>query len=460
MVLNNLRQLIESDAQDLIQSLREQIAIPSVEGAPEEGAPFGKAVADSLDHILALGERMGFRIKNHDGYVGTIEWGEGEIIGVLSHVDVVPPGDLSAWSSDPYTLTEKDEFLLGRGVADDKGPLLSCLYGMYALKKLGFTPKKCIRVIIGTNEETGWGCMDYYKKNLEAPACSFSPDGMYTVVNREKGILGADFSKTIHANGATICGGEAGNLVPARAAAWLPCAASAVDAAVAGYLAPEGMTITTAEKAGGTEVICTGKNAPSHSPAKGISAIEGLLHVIAQCKTAPAALAAACGDLLSLLGEAPDGQAMGIDCADDVSGSLTTNLGMISLAENTLSVKMDVRAPVTFSLSEIAEKVSKAFADKGFAEASMHLKHPLYVPADSDFIRTLCSVYETVTGEDAVLSSIGGGTYARAFANCVCFGAVYPTEELTVHAPNERALKKNLLQNAVMYGYALYELTK
>ncbi len=90
---------------------------------------------------MGLGAQMGFCVKNHDGYVGTIEWGEGEVLGILSHVDVVPPGDLSAWNSDPFTLTEKDGFLQGRGVADDKGPLLSCLYGMYASRTWALYPK-------------------------------------------------------------------------------------------------------------------------------------------------------------------------------------------------------------------------------------------------------------------------------------------------------------------------------
>ena len=84
----------------------------------------------------------------------------------------------------------------------------------------------------------------------------------------------------------------------------------------------------------------------------------------------------------------------------------------------------------------------------------------LYVPADTDFIQTLCRVYEDVTGNEAVLSAIGGGTYARAFQNCVCFGAVYPGETLTVHSPNERTAKVNILLNTCMYGKAIYELTK
>ena len=458
-VLDALRAQVETNTQALLDSLAEQIAIPSVEGERAPGAPFGPQVAQALDHILSLGARMGFSVKNHDGYVGTIEWGEGEVLGILSHVDVVPPGDLSAWDSDPFTLTQRGECLQGRGVADDKGPLLSCLYGMYALKQMGFTPKKKIRVIIGTNEETGWGCMAYYKEHLDPPAYSFSPDGMYTVVNREKGILGAEFTRAVDAAGARLEGGEAGNLVPAGAAAWLPCSPEDVRAAAAGCKLPEGLSYTVAEEGGRAKLTCKGKNAPSHSPQKGVSAIEGMLAILAACPQAPAGLVQAAGELLGLMGENPDGEAMGIACADDVSGALTTNLGMIRLDEKGLWVKMDVRAPVTFSLDEIAAKVKAAFAAKGYQAEGEHLKHPLYVPADSAFIQTLCRVYETVTGEDAVLSAIGGGTYARAFPNCVCFGSVYPTEELTVHSPNERTRKANIIQNTVMYGFALHELT-
>ena len=118
-----------------------------------------------------------------------------------------------------------------------------------------------------------------------------------------------------------------------------------------------------------------------------------------------------------------------------------------------------MRTPVTVSLDQVAEKVRDAFEAKGFRAEGEHLKHPLYVPSDSEFIQTLCRVYETVTGEEAVLSAIGGGTYARAFSNCVCFGSVYPKEELTVHAPNERTLRRNIIQNTVMYGFAVHELT-
>ena len=460
ITLNELRTWVDAHSEALIESNREQIAIPSVEGSPAPGAPFGTAVAQALDHILSLGSRMGFHVENHEGYIGIIEWGEGEVLGVLSHVDVVPPGDLSAWDSKPSEMTARDGFLIGRGVADDKGPLLSCLYGMWALKELGFTPNKCVRIIIGTNEESGWGCMTYYKKHFQPPAYSFSPDGMYTVVNREKGILRLTLQKRLACGAVEIEAGEASNLVPAHAEARLAVPAAALRAAVNAWTAPEGMHFEVRETENGTEILCTGKNAPSHSPDKGVSAIDGLMHVLATVSDAPAELREVSSQILTLMGAAPDGAAMGIACSDDVSGSLTTNLGLLSLKDGLLTLTLDVRTPVTVDLDGICSKIVQRFEALGFEKTDVHPKYPLYVPADTEFIQTLCRVYEDVTGNEAVLSAIGGGTYARAFQNCVCFGAVYPGETLTVHSPNERTAKVNILLNTCMYGKAIYELTK
>lgn len=59
----------------------------------------------------------------------------GKRLLMASHMDVVPAGE--GWDSDPYVVTEKDGFLYGRGVLDDKGPLVSTIIALEVLKKLG-----------------------------------------------------------------------------------------------------------------------------------------------------------------------------------------------------------------------------------------------------------------------------------------------------------------------------------
>jgi len=459
-ILEELSRRIDDSSAAMVEKLAEFIAIPSVEGTPEPGAPFGRDVANALDYLLALATELGFAVSNHEGYVGFIDWGEGdETIGILSHVDVVPPGDPDAWNTPPFELTEKDGVLFGRGAADDKGPLLSCLYGAFALKQMGFTPTKKLRFIIGTNEETGWGCMDYYTAHFPPPDASFSPDGMFTVVNREKGIYTADYSRALLAPGVEIHAGEAGNLVPAQATAFLPCSQEAIQRAIATCTPPAGVSFSAISEGLGTRLICKGKNAPSHTPAGGASAILGMLKMLADYGDIPPALRELSANLTMLMGEQPNGAAMGIACSDEVSGTLTTNLGILTLNDSRLTVKLDVRTPVTIALEGIAHAVDEKMVNLGFQKVDSRLKSPLYVPADSALIKTLCGVYEQATGQKAVLYAIGGGTYARAFPNCVCFGAVYPGENPPVHCPNEYVTAANVVKNARMYGLAIYELT-
>ncbi|MBC7186667.1 MAG: M20 family metallopeptidase [Calditrichaeota bacterium] len=53
---------------------------------------------------------------------------------VACHMDVVPPGD--GWETDPFTPVEKDGFLYGRGVLDNKGPLAASLLAARVLKEV------------------------------------------------------------------------------------------------------------------------------------------------------------------------------------------------------------------------------------------------------------------------------------------------------------------------------------
>lgn len=468
-VLQNISRVIDANFEQLLENLRELVAIESVEGTPSAGKPFGEAIQTALARVLDLGQNMGFTARNHQGYVGTIDWGSGsEMIGVLTHVDVVPPGDLADWDTPPFELTEKDGYLCGRGVVDDKGPLLSALYGLYALKELGIPFEKRVRIVIGTNEESGWGCIKYYRSNCESPTTSICPDGMFTVVNREKGIITVSFSKELPmelCSGLSVHGGEASNLVPARATALLPFCSPEQRANITKAIEEQpwvaGHTFKIEEKGPSIlELTCQGKSTHAMTPAQGINAILGLLSWLVSVDCFAEELKDEFSTILHLLGERPDGAAMGLACHDELSGALTVNLGKIDLENGRLTLQFDIRTPVTFSVENILGQVKALWREKGYRIVEQVVKSPLYVPADSPLIKKLCAVYQLVTGEKPVIHSIGGGTYARAFPNCVCFGSVYPDEKLTVHSPNEQTLADNIRQNAKMYGLAIHQLIK
>ena len=127
--------------------LAKLIKYNSVQTSPAENAPFGEQNAECLKEFLALASSFGFQTKNYEGYAGEVVFGNGKDLGILCHLDIVPAGDKTLWNSDPFTLTEKDGKLFGRGVLDDKGPALIILYALKELKDKGFVPKRKIRLI-------------------------------------------------------------------------------------------------------------------------------------------------------------------------------------------------------------------------------------------------------------------------------------------------------------------------
>ncbi|MFQ9346163.1 MAG: Sapep family Mn(2+)-dependent dipeptidase [Coprococcus sp.] len=168
---------IQTDRESLIQDIMKLVSIDSVEAAPDAGMPFGAGAAKALDCFLETAESIGLKTENFDHYAGHADYGDQEeTLGILGHVDVVPCS--GSWVCDPFKPEIIDGKLYGRGVLDDKGPLLACLHAVKILKEMGVPLSKKVRFIVGANEETDWKCMDYYfnKKKIPAPQMSFTPD--------------------------------------------------------------------------------------------------------------------------------------------------------------------------------------------------------------------------------------------------------------------------------------------
>ncbi len=178
--------------EDLIRDTQKFLQINSVmdESTAGPGRPFGEGVNASLTSLLEFGEKEGFTVKNLDGYAGHIEWGTGdEIVGVLCHVDVVPPGD--GWTSDPFSADIRDGRIYARGAIDDKGPTMAAFYALKIVKDMRLPLSKRVRIIIGTDEESDWRCVDHYFKHEKMPDIGFAPDADFPIINAEKGIIDA-----------------------------------------------------------------------------------------------------------------------------------------------------------------------------------------------------------------------------------------------------------------------------
>jgi len=80
--------------------------------------------------------------------------GSAPTVLVYGHVDVQPPDPLELWDSDPFSLEERDGWLYGRGVADDKGQLYLLVKAAAELSAAGELPVN-VRVVCDAEEETG-----------------------------------------------------------------------------------------------------------------------------------------------------------------------------------------------------------------------------------------------------------------------------------------------------------------
>lgn len=453
----NFKPYIRAHADELLADLAALIQIPSVEGEPAPDAPFGREVARCLHETLALCEKLGFRTVNMDNRVGWCECGEGEeMVAVLGHLDVVPAGD--GWqAAEPFSGEVKDGRIYGRGTIDDKGPTVAALYALAALKDAGFVPSRRIRILFGTNEETG--CQDmvwYLEHGGEVPMMGFTPDGEYPIINGEKGIMNCVYARKLSQTGdyrlTRFEGGTAGNVSPAYAVAELACPTEA-----AGKIALDKVTVTPID--GGIRIEAAGVSAHGSTPEQGENAIGRLALALSQLPL-DGDLADCMAFLADRIGLETRGESLGLAMRDDLSGDLTVNLGVAAFAEDTLSLTLSVRYPVTKTYDMAHPRLERAFSLGGFHETKMKHKAAIYMPPESELIRKLAKVYEEQTGDKAVLKSIGGGTYAKSIPNLVAFGPVFPGDEIREHKPDEYMEVERLLQNAEILAAAIYELAK
>ena len=196
------------------------IAIPSVGGTSEEGAPYGREPRLVLQTFLDEAKAKGFRTGVVGDRAGWAEIGQGDnLLGIICHLDVVPVGD--GWDSAPFSLCFRDDeggkpSMYARGIVDDKGPACAAYFALLELVTENRVPDDCrVRLILGTDEERTCSCIQYYAKHGEIPDLAITPDSVFPVVYSEKGIMQVRLSGNIHEF--TAVGGSAVNIVPASA---------------------------------------------------------------------------------------------------------------------------------------------------------------------------------------------------------------------------------------------------
>jgi succinyl-diaminopimelate desuccinylase len=319
---------------------------------------------------------------------------------IMSHLDVVPPGDLSKWDTDPYVLVRKDGKIYGRGVEDNQQGLVSSVFAALALLENGLTPPRDLKLLFAADEEVGSACgieavlRDhpdiFHEGDTFLVPDAGRPDGSMIEI-AEKSILWLRFSvegKQVHGsmphlgNNAFIAGSD----LVLRLAKDLPRAFPRQDP----IFEPPCSTFCPTKKEA---------NVPN------INTIPGLDVFCLDCRILPS------------------------ENADD------------ALAEmDRISREIEAEYKVKVTREIIQRKSSRPTS------------------ADCALVESLKKAVREVYGVNAQVKGVGGGTVGASLRNAGYDTVIWSALDETAHMPNEYCVIKNMIADAkVMLAMALTE---
>lgn len=454
-----LESYLDRNWEKMVADIDRLVRIESVEDRSQAapGAPYGPGPAEALRDALAMWESYGFEPHDCEGHVGFADWkGESSTqIGIIGHVDVVPVG--RGWTVPPFQVTRRDGYLLGRGVCDDKGPMVMALHAARFLMEQGRSFPYTLRFIIGNNEETGMHDLEYYQERYPDPEILFSPDDEFPVCYGEKGVFqGLVTSQPIEDG--RIVEWEAGmavNAVPGLARAVLR-----IDGAELLEL-PAGIEALSLE-GGLIELTAHGVQAHASTPEEGESALKLLVSYLLS-------LGLFRGQELSWLElvadicSQHDGSGLGLACSDDDFGPLTLVGGLAGLKDGRFTQTIDIRFIGCNDPEQLTKAIEARIERCSASFELLHCMSSFMQEKDGDLVRTLLQSYRDVTGDMQDAFTIGGATYSRHFKAGVGFGVdVHGSERPSwvggMHAADEGISEESLKDAFKVYAVAIERL--
>ena len=363
-----IRQLFENLRPDLIEEIK----------APDEGAQNGYR-----PNLIAIweGEKALSRL-----------W-------ILSHSDVVPPGDLSLWTTNPYELRVEGDKIFGRGVEDNHHGIISSLLAVKAILETGKKPYRPIALAVVADEETG----SKYGLN-------------FLLSNRRE--LFDEQDLIVVPDG----GNETGTMIEVaeKSMLWI-------------------------------RFTILGNQCHASTPHKGKNALTATARLIVALER----LKQEFHDKDELFSP-PISTFEPTKIEPNVANVNTIPGKGIFYMDCRILPRHQVDMVLNKS-KEIASEISKDLGVRILVEPALREDAAPPTPVDAPVVRALTKAIHTVTGREAKPMGIGGGTVAAFFRKAGLPAAVWCTCPGTAHQPDEYCIISHLINDAKVFAAMAFE---
>lgn len=486
--VDQILNLIESKREAIVSDTAQLLSFKTISTTEEELTPDAREeFRKGFEFLKKISDHMGFYFRLLDERVGIIEMTASlkptETIGVLLHIDVMPPGE-TEWKYGAFDGVVAEDKIWGRGAQDDKGPIIAMLYGLWAAREVAARNgiSRACRLIIGTQEETGnWSDIHFYREQEGAPDFSIVPDAEFPIIIAEKGMVNIQISESwqerptsglISASLLSASAGIRANMVPDRATVVLEPLSDNTNRLLDIEMAKFRMKYTNTKirvntHDGKINIEFSGKPAHGSRPFEGHNAAVDALRFLDFIEMEPLQFL----EFVSFAARAGEdvwGEVLGVFSEHDFVGKTTVCLGLMKIQEKTGFITFNIRntSGVTVEMIEnrihgilqsLKEATGCAFEMKRVSSGT----NPLFVDPKEfrRYIEPLQYAFRTITGKEPLLKAIGGTTFAKAFPCAVSFGPVLLEEEDEMaHQVNEHVSIQHQMRNTKIYALALWGL--
>lgn len=461
----------------LVPLLTEAIRFPTVAGQEA-------AWREQKAWLEALAKQLGFAVRDA-GKVMEVELPATEagatptpVLGLVVHGDVQPVDD--HWTVPPFAGVVKEGRVYGRGAADDKGPMIQALLAMKALQDVGVRRTHTLRLLVGSDEESGSTDMVEYLKANQPPDLSLVLDSGFPVVVGEKAwcaltVEAADGTAPTPEHPWTVAALEAGlatSIVPDRATlrlvgekAPLLVLQRRLEARTPDPGCQLRLVMEDVES-GSTSLTLTVVGKAAHGGLNlegGRNALVALARLVAG-ELPPGGL----DDLLALAREAGrdlHGTGLGLTEDDPLWGRAAVNVATLNPGKagcHVLTVNLRATPKLQGQAMERALRQFVAGFAAGRGRALVvggYFDDPvLAFDPQAPVVRRLLAAYERATGIQAGPVISGGGSYAKRLPHAIAFGTWFPGKPYPGHDVDEQVPISDLHRGVHVILEALVDL--